>query len=68
MATLKRSVTVDARVLEDLNSERRANLSATVNEGLRLLAALDAQQEAVDAFESEHDRSSRTNFGPISRP
>jgi hypothetical protein len=54
MATLKRSVTVDAQVLEELSSERRANLSASVNAGLHLLAALDAQQEAVDLFEAEH--------------
>ena len=54
MATLKRSVTVDSEVLDELSTERRANLSATVNAGLHLLAALDAQQEAVDIFEAQH--------------
>lgn len=53
MATLKRSVTVDAEVLERLRPERRSNLSAAVNEGLQLLAALDGQQEAIDLFEAE---------------
>jgi hypothetical protein len=41
-------------VLERLTSDRLDNLSATVNEGLRLLAALDAQQALVDAWEAEH--------------
>ena len=46
--TLKKSVTIDPDVLDALVPERRANLSATVNDGLQILAALDAQGAIVD--------------------
>ena len=54
MATVKRSVTIDSEVLAELSPERRRNLSATVNETLRLLAAFDAQQRLVDEWEAEY--------------
>ena len=52
-AAVKKSVTVDREVLDRLAPERTRNFSATVNESLRLLAALDAQQELVDEWEAE---------------
>ena len=52
--TVKKSVTIEPEVIERLSSDRLDNLSATVNEGLRLLATLDAQQALVDAWEAEH--------------
>ena len=64
MATLKRSVSVDADVLKELSAERRSNLSAAVSEGLHLLAALDAQQEAVDLFEAEHESIDANELKP----
>src|SRR5262245_6877794 len=51
---VKKSVTIDRDVLDRLATERTRNFSATVNEGLRLLAALDAQQALVDEWEAEH--------------
>ncbi|TMD98419.1 MAG: hypothetical protein E6I76_04425 [Chloroflexi bacterium] len=56
MATVKRSVTIDPEVLAELSPERRANLSAAVNDALRLLAAFDAQQRLVDEWEAEQGR------------
>jgi hypothetical protein len=52
--TVKKSVTVDRELLDRLGPERTRNFSATVNESLRLLAALDAQQALVDEWETEH--------------
>jgi len=51
---VKKSVTIEPSVLERLSRQRRANLSATVNESLRLLAALDAQRSLVEEWEAEH--------------
>lgn len=53
-SAVKKSVTIEPEVLERLNADRLDNLSATVNESLRLLAALDSQQALVDAWEAEH--------------
>lgn len=53
-ATVKKSVTIDPEVLERLGPERMRNFSATVNESLRLLATLDAQQALVEEWEAEH--------------
>jgi hypothetical protein len=53
-SAVKKSVTVDRELLDRLGPERTRNLSATVNEGLRLLAALDAQQALVDEWEAEN--------------
>jgi hypothetical protein len=53
-AAVKKSVTIDPDLLERLGPDRRDNFSATVNESLRLLAALDAQQALVDEWEAEH--------------
>ena len=50
---VKKSVTIDRDVLDRLGAERTRNFSATVNESLRLLAALDAQQALVDEWEAE---------------
>jgi hypothetical protein len=52
--SVKKSVTIEPEVIERLSSDRLDNLSATVNDGLRLLAVLDAQQALVDAWEVEH--------------
>jgi hypothetical protein len=52
--TVKKSVTIEPEVLERLNADRLDNLSAAVNESLRLLAALDSQQALVDTWEAEH--------------
>jgi len=54
MATLRKSVTVDRELLDRLGPERTRNLSATVNQSLRLLAPLDAQQELIDEWAAEH--------------
>lgn len=51
---VKKSVTVDRELLDRLGPERKRNLSATVNESLRLLTALDAQQALVDEWEAEN--------------
>jgi hypothetical protein len=53
-AAVKKSVTVDQELLDRLGPHRTRNFSATVNEGLRLLTALDAQQELVDEWEAEN--------------
>jgi hypothetical protein len=54
--TLKKSVTIDADVLSGLDPERTENLSATVNESLRLLAALDKERRLVESWEAEQGR------------
>jgi hypothetical protein len=51
---VKKSVTIDRELFDRLGPERTRNLSATVNEGLRLLAALDAQQDLVGEWEAEN--------------
>lgn len=51
---VKKSVTVDRELLDRLGPERKRNLSATVNESLRLLTALDAQQALVDEWEAQN--------------
>ena len=53
-AAVKKSVTVDRELLDRLGPERTRNFSATVNESLRLLTALDAQRELVDEWEADH--------------
>jgi hypothetical protein len=53
-SAVKKSVTVDRDVLDRLGPERTRNLSATVNDGLRLVAALDAQQALFDDWEDEN--------------
>ncbi len=53
-AAIKKSVTVDPDLFERLGPERTRNFSATVNESLRLLAALDSQQALVEEWEAEH--------------
>jgi len=63
--TLKKSVTIDPDVLEALVPERKANLSATVNDGLQLLAALDAQQALVQAWEKEHGQFTDDELKPF---
>jgi hypothetical protein len=49
---VKKSVTVDPELLDRLGPERTRNFSATVNESLHLLAALDAQQALVEEWEA----------------
>ena len=51
---VKKSVTVDRALLDRLGPERTRNFSATINESLRLLAALDAQQALVDEWEARN--------------
>jgi len=50
---VKKSVTIDADVLSSLAPERTENLSATVNESLRLVAALDKERRLVESWEAE---------------
>jgi len=64
MATVKRSVTIDPQVLAELSPERRANLSAAVNDALRLLAALEAQQSLVAEWEAEHGPFTEEELAP----
>ncbi len=62
---VKKSVTIDQELLDRLGSERTRNLSATVNESLRMLAALDAQQGLVDEWEAEHGPFSEEELRPF---
>lgn len=62
---LKKSVTIDRDVIKALRPERTRNLSATVNEGLELLAALDAQQALVDGWEKKHGRFTDEELQPF---
>jgi post-segregation antitoxin (ccd killing protein) len=64
-AAVKKSVTVDRELLDRLGPERTRNFSATVNEGLHLLAALDAQQELVDEWETENDQFVEADLRPF---
>jgi transposase len=61
---VKKSVTIEPSVLERLSRKRRANLSATVNESLRLLAALDAQRSLVEEWEAEHGAFTEDELRP----
>ena len=62
---VKKSVTIDRELLDRLGVERTRNLSATVNESLRLLAALDAQQALVDEWEADHGPFSEDELRPF---
>lgn len=62
---LKKSVTIDQDVIDALLPERTQNLSATVNEGLQILAALDAQQALVDEWEKKHGRFTDEELQPF---
>jgi len=62
---VKKSVTIDRELLDRLGVERTRNLSATVNESLRLLAALDAQQALVDEWEADHGPFSEAELRPF---
>jgi hypothetical protein len=53
---VKKSVTIDADVLASLAPSRKANLSATVNESLRLVAGLDRERRLVEEWEAERGR------------
>lgn len=52
-AAVKKSVTIDPEVLDALSSERKKNLSATVNASLLYTAALDGQRQMVAEWERE---------------
>ncbi len=62
---VKKSVTIEPAVLERLTKQRKANLSATVNESLRLLAALDAQRSLVEEWEAEHGAFTDDDLRPF---
>lgn len=64
-AAVKKSVTIDRDLLDRLGAERTRNFSATVNESLRLLAALDAQQALADEWESENGAFSEEELRPF---
>ena len=53
---VKKSVTIDADVLSSLAPSRTENLSATVNESLRLVAGLDRERQLVASWEDERGR------------
>ena len=55
--TIKKSVSIDVDILDSLGPDRTLNLSATVNESLRLVAALDRQRSLVEAWEREQGRA-----------
>jgi hypothetical protein len=58
-------VTIDPDVLESLGSDRRSNLSATVNDSLALVAALDAQRQLVREWEEEHGPFTEDELKPF---
>jgi hypothetical protein len=62
---VKKSVTIDPDVLDSLSPERRANLSATVNESLRWIAARDAQLSLVEALEAEYGPVTEQEMRPF---
>ncbi len=62
---LKKSVTIDPEVIKALLPERKQNLSATVNQSLELLAAIDAQQALVDEWERKHGRFTEAELRPF---
>jgi hypothetical protein len=62
---VKKSVTIDRDVLDRLGADRTRNFSATVNESLRLLAALDAQQALVDEWEAENGPFTEDELRPF---
>ena len=62
---VKKSVTIDRELLDRLGTERTRNFSATVNESLRLLAALDAQQALVDEWEAENGPFTEEELRPF---
>jgi len=62
---LKKSVTINPEVIKALRPKRKENLSATVNQSLELLAALDAQQELVDEWERKHGRFTDAELKPF---
>jgi hypothetical protein len=64
-AAVKKSVTIDRELLDRLGAERTRNFSATVNESLRLLAALDAQQGLVEEWEAEHGPFTEDELRPF---
>jgi hypothetical protein len=64
-SAVKKSVTIDRDVLDRLGTERMRNFSATVNESLRLLAALDVQQALVDEWEAENGPFSEEELRPF---
>lgn len=64
-SAVKKSVTVDPELFGRLAPERRRNFSATVNEGLRLLSTLDAQQAVVDEWEAEHGPFDENELRPF---
>ena len=62
---VKKSVTIDRELLDRLGTERTRNLSATVNDSLRLLVALDAQQALVDEWEAENGPFAEEELRPF---
>jgi hypothetical protein len=62
---VKKSVTIDRLLLDDLDPSRTLNFSATVNEGLRLLASLDAQRALVRDWEASHGEFSAAEMEPF---
>ena len=63
-SAVKKSVTIEPEVLEALSPERRDNLSATVNTGLRYMAALDDQRRMVAEWELEDGQFTPEDLAP----
>lgn len=61
---IKKSVSLDPQVVAALSAARRTNLSAAVNEGLRVLAALDTQRTLVAEWEREHGAFTDRELAP----
>ena len=62
---VKKSVTIHPETLRALGRERTRNLSATVNESLQLVAALDAQQAIVAEWEAQHGAFTEDELRPF---
>lgn len=61
---IKKSVAIEPDLLRRLSAVRKRNFSRTVNESLRLRAALDQQAALVADYESKHGAISDEELRP----
>lgn len=61
---IKKSVAIERDVFRRLSPVRKRNFSRTVNESLRLRAALDQQSALVAEYESKHGAISDEELRP----
>lgn len=62
---IKKSVTIEPDVLRALSAARKINLSATVNDALRLTVALDRQRAAVAEYERQQGEIAEEELAPF---